>query len=345
MSTRLFGTDGVRGVANERAHARARVQPRRGGRALPRRQGRGPHRRRPGHAPQRRHARGRARRRHLLPAAPTRSLAGIVPTPAVALLTRELGADGGVVISASHNPPEYNGIKFFSRDGFKLPDELEDEIEAFVVARARLGAADGRRRRARRALDRRGRALHRARRRHRSRRPRRAHASPSTAGTARRRSPRRRRFGGSAPTSSRSTATGTAWTSTSAAARRTSARSPSSCASGGFDLGIAHDGDADRVLAVDETGDEVDGDMIMAICARAPARSAATLAARHRRLHRDEQPRLRGRDARARHHGRQDEGRRPLRARADADVGRRPRRRAVRATSSSSSTTRPATVS
>ena len=49
-------------------------------------------------------------------------LAGIIPTPAVAFLTRELGADGGVVISASHNPAEYNGIKFFSRDGFKLPD-------------------------------------------------------------------------------------------------------------------------------------------------------------------------------------------------------------------------------
>ena len=57
---------------------------------------------------------------------------GIVPTPAVAFLTRELGADGGVVISASHNPAEYNGIKFFNRDGFKLPDEVEDEIGAFV---------------------------------------------------------------------------------------------------------------------------------------------------------------------------------------------------------------------
>ncbi|HEY5517963.1 MAG TPA: phosphoglucosamine mutase, partial [Coriobacteriia bacterium] len=57
-------------------------------------------------------------------------LAGIVPTPAVAFLTRELGADGGVVISASHNAAEYNGIKFFSLEGFKLPDELEDRIES-----------------------------------------------------------------------------------------------------------------------------------------------------------------------------------------------------------------------
>ena len=61
-------------------------------------------------------------------------VAGIVPTPAVAFLTRELGAEGGVVVSASHNPAEYNGIKLFSRDGFKLPDELEDEIADFVEA-------------------------------------------------------------------------------------------------------------------------------------------------------------------------------------------------------------------
>ncbi|MDD7431390.1 MAG: phosphoglucosamine mutase, partial [Coriobacteriaceae bacterium] len=46
---------------------------------------------------------------------------GVIPTPAVALLTRQLVADGGVVISASHNPPEYNGIKFFDREGYKLP--------------------------------------------------------------------------------------------------------------------------------------------------------------------------------------------------------------------------------
>ncbi|MDO4499310.1 MAG: phosphoglucosamine mutase [Coriobacteriaceae bacterium] len=57
---------------------------------------------------------------------------GVIPTPAVALLTRQLVADGGVVISASHNPPEYNGIKFFDREGYKLPVDLERRIEAFV---------------------------------------------------------------------------------------------------------------------------------------------------------------------------------------------------------------------
>ncbi|MCG0275393.1 MAG: phosphoglucosamine mutase [Thermosediminibacteraceae bacterium] len=57
---------------------------------------------------------------------------GIVPTPAVAFLTRHFGADAGVVISASHNPVEYNGIKFFNSEGFKLPDAMEDQIEALI---------------------------------------------------------------------------------------------------------------------------------------------------------------------------------------------------------------------
>ena len=59
--------------------------------------------------------------------------AGIIPTPGVAYLVRELHADGGIVISASHNPPEYNGIKFFDGQGFKLTEAEEDEIEKFVL--------------------------------------------------------------------------------------------------------------------------------------------------------------------------------------------------------------------
>ena len=55
--------------------------------------------------------------------------AGVLPTPAVAYLTRHYGYDAGVVISASHNPAEYNGIKFFNGTGYKLSDLLEDEIE------------------------------------------------------------------------------------------------------------------------------------------------------------------------------------------------------------------------
>ena len=58
--------------------------------------------------------------------------AGVLPTPAVAYLTRRHKVDAGVVISASHNPMEFNGIKFFNGDGYKLSDELEDEIEAMI---------------------------------------------------------------------------------------------------------------------------------------------------------------------------------------------------------------------
>lgn len=59
---------------------------------------------------------------------------GVVTTPAVAYLTREMGADAGVMISASHNPVEDNGIKFFGSDGFKLSDDTELEIERLMDA-------------------------------------------------------------------------------------------------------------------------------------------------------------------------------------------------------------------
>ncbi len=59
--------------------------------------------------------------------------AGVVPTPAIAYLTRKHKVDAGVVISASHNPMEFNGIKFFNGAGYKLSDQLEDEIEALIV--------------------------------------------------------------------------------------------------------------------------------------------------------------------------------------------------------------------
>jgi phosphoglucosamine mutase len=59
-------------------------------------------------------------------------LLGVVPTPAVAYLTRKYNADAGVVISASHNPMEYNGIKFFNSRGFKLSDEIENHIEEII---------------------------------------------------------------------------------------------------------------------------------------------------------------------------------------------------------------------
>lgn len=191
---------------------------------------------------------------------------GIIPTPGVALLTRAMGMDGGIVISASHNPPEYNGIKFFSRDGFKLPDELEDEIEEFTHHKRAwdrpTGAAVGRVRRVddavKRYID---------------------HAVETIDTDL------------EGLTVAVDCGHGAASVATPAALRELGAKVivinddwdgtdiNVGCGSTDLaqlrelvishevDLGIAHDGDADRVLAVDETGREVDGDVIMAICA------------------------------------------------------------------------------
>jgi phosphoglucosamine mutase len=60
-------------------------------------------------------------------------VAGVIPTSGVAFLTRDYKADAGVVISASHNSVEYNGIKFFNSEGKKLPDEIEDRIERIIL--------------------------------------------------------------------------------------------------------------------------------------------------------------------------------------------------------------------
>ena len=61
-------------------------------------------------------------------------LVGPLPTPAIAFMTKNLRADAGVVISASHNPYQDNGIKFFSPDGYKLPDEIEEEMESLIFS-------------------------------------------------------------------------------------------------------------------------------------------------------------------------------------------------------------------
>ena len=60
-------------------------------------------------------------------------LAGVIPTPAVSLLVQKHGCDAGIMISASHNPMEFNGIKIFNDVGLKLSDELEFEIEQYIL--------------------------------------------------------------------------------------------------------------------------------------------------------------------------------------------------------------------
>ncbi|MCX8007241.1 MAG: phosphoglucosamine mutase [Coriobacteriia bacterium] len=192
---------------------------------------------------------------------------GIVPTPAVAYLARSMGADGGVVISASHNPAEYNGIKLFDRDGFKLPDEIEDEIEEFLVDERRgfdrpTGAKVGRAHVVKDAADRYV-----------------SHAIETINGDL------------VGLTIAVDCGHGASSYTTVKALRDLGATVHAvNCDANGLDIndgcgsthldviselvrahevdfGIAHDGDADRVLAVDESGAVVDGDQIMAIAA------------------------------------------------------------------------------
>lgn len=131
---RLFGTDGVRGVANTELTCEIAY---RLGQAAVKFMGKniiiGKDTRLSGDMLESAAAAG------IMSAGGTALLAGIIPTPGVALLVRHLHAAGGIVISASHNPPEYNGIKLFDSEGFKLPDAVEDEIEAFV----RQGGLEG----------------------------------------------------------------------------------------------------------------------------------------------------------------------------------------------------------
>lgn len=135
---RLFGTDGVRGVANEELTPELAFEIGRAGAYVLAREKRG------------KVLVGKDTRisGDMLEAALTAGICsmgldvesvGIVPTPAVAYLTRKYGALAGVVISASHNPGEYNGIKFFSGEGLKLADSTENEIEDLIHNKGEIG--------------------------------------------------------------------------------------------------------------------------------------------------------------------------------------------------------------
>jgi len=129
---RMFGTDGVRGVANTELTARIAYDLGRAG-AYVLTEG--------AHKPKILVAKDTRISGDMLESALIAGILsvgaeavvlGVVPTPAVAYLTRKYGADAGVMISASHNPVEYNGIKFFNDKGYKLSDELEDDIQSVI---------------------------------------------------------------------------------------------------------------------------------------------------------------------------------------------------------------------
>ncbi|NLW65934.1 MAG: phosphoglucosamine mutase [Clostridiales bacterium] len=193
---------------------------------------------------------------------------GVIPTPAVAYITVDSGADAGIVISASHNPYEHNGIKIFNGRGFKLSDELELEIEALVDDPDRLE---------RRTNGDIGRIINRG--------PEYVdryieHVASAAEGKIRRMKVMVDCANGAA------SRTVDEIFSRFPLDLELIKDHPDGCnindrcgsthidnlgrmvVAGGFDIGIAFDGDADRCLVVDENGKLVDGDKIMAICAK-----------------------------------------------------------------------------
>lgn len=195
-------------------------------------------------------------------------LLGVLPTPAVAFLVKEYGYDAGVMISASHNPCEYNGIKIFQSTGYKLPDALENEIEAIILDEVKtppvmIGGDVGRVTRAEHAVE--DYIQHLL-----STTDTRCDGMKIAIDCA----------NGSASVTAR-----TVFESLGAQCivihdkpdgvninrdcGSTHMESLQKCVlENNCDLGFAFDGDADRMLAVDDTGNVVDGDKAIAICAK-----------------------------------------------------------------------------
>jgi phosphoglucosamine mutase len=266
---RLFGTDGVRGVANHDLTAELALAL---GSAAARRLGS------TGRTPRRVAVVGRDPRAssEMLEAAVIAGLTsegvdtlrvGILPTPAVAYLTHAYDADFGVMISASHNPMPDNGIKIFGPGGHKLDDATEDRIEELVHAgpgTRPTGAGIGRVVDAEDALDRYLRHVGKAV-------TTRldeltvvvdcAHGAASTA------APRAYRAAGANVIPISAQPNGLNINDGCGSTHMESLQA--AVVSYGADLGLAHDGDADRCLAVDATGRVVDGDAIMVILALA----------------------------------------------------------------------------
>lgn len=195
-------------------------------------------------------------------------LLGVVPTPAIAYLTKHLKAHAGTVISASHNPVEDNGIKFFNQHGYKLSDEIEDEIASFVGERKNeiprpVGRGVGRIIQ----LDK-GKNIYKTR------------LSNIFADNIKGMKIVVDSANGAASDITPSLLKSLGAKVISIADEPNGLNINDNCGSTHMenirdqviqhkaDIGIAHDGDADRMLAVDELGRIVDGDQIMAICAK-----------------------------------------------------------------------------
>ncbi|HEX4724039.1 MAG TPA: phosphoglucosamine mutase [Pseudonocardiaceae bacterium] len=193
-------------------------------------------------------------------------LLGVLPTPAVAHLVGALGADLGVMISASHNPMPDNGVKLFSAGGHKLPDAVEDEIEAAMAAPADrpTGAAIGRITQAPEAASQyldhlvaaSGRSLAGLR-----------VVVDCANGAASQLAPQAYRKAGADVIAIHAEPDGLNINDGCGSTHLASLRA--AVTELGADLGIAHDGDADRCLAIDAHGNDVDGDQIMAVLALA----------------------------------------------------------------------------
>ncbi len=202
---------------------------------------------------------------------------GVLPTPAVAFLTADYGADIGVVLSASHNPMPDNGIKLFSAGGNKLPDAVEDEIEAAVVAGPATrptGAAIGRAQNATRDSTERYIAHLLA-------------AVPTRLdgiklvvdcanGAASAVAPELYRRAGAEVIAIAADPDGI--NINDGVGSTHLGHVAAAVLEHGADLGIAHDGDADRCLAVDAGGNPVDGDQLMAVIALALREQGALVA-------------------------------------------------------------------
>lgn len=194
-------------------------------------------------------------------------LLGAVPTPAVAYLIKLYSADAGIMISASHNPFEFNGIKIFSSDGYKLPDALEEEIEAIVIDKVRpfytpMGSGLGRVTYADNAVE--------------------DYIEHIISTVPYRLDGMRIAIdcsNGSASRTAEKLFTRLGAECHMLADKPDGININDSCGSTHLEklqkyvtenmlqLGVAFDGDADRCLAVDEAGNIIDGDFIMAICA------------------------------------------------------------------------------